>query len=116
MSESGYYTGRSPAGHSCKHQVPGGDLVGVTRQVVNRPLTDRIRRSVVCPATSTAASGPVMSCCSPNNVIVVNREQSPFAARYESLPIGPGYRPVATPRLRSGVTLRDLIEREGEGS
>ena len=22
--------GRSPAGHSCKHQVPAGDLVGVT--------------------------------------------------------------------------------------
>ena len=57
-----------------------------------------------------------MSCRSPRNVIVVNREQAPFAAHYESLPIGPGYRSVATLRLRSGVTLRDLIEREGEGS
>ena len=57
-----------------------------------------------------------MSCRSPRNVIVVNREQAPFAPRCESLPIGREYRSVATLRLRSGVTLRDLIEREGEGS
>jgi hypothetical protein len=58
----------------------------------------------------------MVSCCSPKNVIVVNRKQAPFASLYESLPIGPEYRPMATPRLRSGVTLRDLIERKGEGS
>ena len=33
-----------------------------------------------------------------------------------SLPIRPNHRSVVTPQLRSGVTLRDLIEREGEGS
>jgi hypothetical protein len=58
-----------------------------------------------------------MSCCSPKNVIVVNREQALFAARYESLPIGPGYRSMKRlDKTLSGVTLRDLIEREGEGS
>jgi hypothetical protein len=56
-----------------------------------------------------------MSCRSPRNVMVVNRERAPLAAHYESLPIGPGYSPVITLRLRSGVTLRDLIENEGEG-
>jgi hypothetical protein len=53
---------------------------------------------------------------SPKNVIVVNRATERFAAHYESLPIGPGYRSVVTTQLRSGVTLRDLIEREREGS
>jgi hypothetical protein len=67
-------------------------------------------------ATSTAASGSKMSCRSPRNVIVVKGERAPFAAHYESLPIGREYRSVATLRLHSGVTLRDLIEREGEGS
>ncbi len=38
---AGRQKGPFPAGHSCKHQVPAGDLVGVTRRVVNRPLTDR---------------------------------------------------------------------------
>ena len=57
-----------------------------------------------------------MSCRSTRNVIVVNREQASFAAHYVSLPIGREYWSVATLRLRSGVTLRDLIEREGEGS
>jgi hypothetical protein len=52
----------------------------------------------------------------PSNVIVVNRERAPFAAHCKSLRIGRGYRSVATLRLRSGVTLRDLIEMEGEGS
>ena len=37
-------------------------------------------------------------------------------AHCESLPIGPEYRSVVTPRLRSGVSLRVLTEREGEGS
>jgi hypothetical protein len=57
-----------------------------------------------------------MSCRSPTNVIVVNRERAPFAAHFESLPIGPEYRSVVTHQLHSGVTLRDLIEREVEGS
>jgi hypothetical protein len=57
-----------------------------------------------------------MSCSSPRNVIVLNKERTLFAAHYESLPIGLEYRSVASLRLRSGVTLRDLIEREGEGS
>ena len=39
-----------------------------------------------------------------------------MASHYESLPIGSGYRSVATLRLRSGVSLRVFIEREGEGS
>ena len=56
-----------------------------------------------------------MICRSPRNVIVVKGEQAPFAAHCESLPIGREYRFVDTPRLRSGVTLRDPIEREGEG-
>ena len=43
-----------------------------------------------------------MSCRSPKNVIVVNKEQAPFAAHYESLPIGPGYRSVAALRLPFG--------------
>jgi hypothetical protein len=58
----------------------------------------------------------MMSCRSPRNVIVAQVEQVPFAAHHESMPIGSGYRPVATLRLCSGVTLRDLIERKEEGS
>ena len=57
-----------------------------------------------------------MSARSPRNVIVANRERAPFGAHYESLPIGLGYRSVATLRLRSGVSLRVFTEREGEGS
>ncbi len=57
-----------------------------------------------------------MSCHSPRNVIVVDRERAPFVAPCESLAIGLEYRSVDTHQLRSGVTLRDLIEREGEGS
>ena len=57
-----------------------------------------------------------MTCRSPMNVIVVKREQAPFAAHFESLPIGPEYRSVVTHQLDSVVTLRDLIEREVEGS
>jgi len=44
------------------------------------------------------------------------RKRAPFAAQGESPPIGREYRSVGTLGLRSGVTLRDLIEREGEGS
>jgi hypothetical protein len=57
----------------------------------------------------------VVSKSSPRNVIVANREQGPFAVHFESLPIGPEYRSVVTHQLHSGVTLRDLIERKGEG-
>ena len=49
-----------------------------------------------------------MACRSTRNVIVV--------APCESLPTGREHRSTATLRLRCGVTLRDLIEREGEGS
>ena len=56
-----------------------------------------------------------MSCCSPRNVIVAKRERAPFAVHFEGLPIGPEDRSVVTHQLHSGVTLRDLIERKGEG-
>ena len=57
-----------------------------------------------------------MACGSPRNVIFVKRERAPFAVHYESLQIGPGYRFAATLRLRSGVSLRVVTVREGEGS
>jgi hypothetical protein len=57
-----------------------------------------------------------MFCRSPTNVIVFNRERVPLAAHCERLPIGLEWRSVATLRLRLAVTLRDLIEREREGS
>jgi hypothetical protein len=58
----------------------------------------------------------VMSDWSPRNVIVINREQAPFAVRNESLPIGPEYRSADTPELCSSVSLRVFIVREGEGT
>ena len=61
------------------------------------------------------SGGSVVSNSSPRNVIVNYREQAPFAVHFESLPIGPEYRSVVTHQLHSGVTLRDLIERKGEG-
>jgi hypothetical protein len=54
-----------------------------------------------------------MSSRSPKNVAVLYRERAPLAAHHESLPID---RPVATPQLRSGVSLRVFIVREAEGS
>ena len=54
-------------------------------------------RFVVCPATRLAASGSIMSCCSPRNVIVAKVERVPFAAHCESLPIGREYRFVDRP-------------------
>jgi len=62
--------------------------VGVTRQVVDRLLAERTLAIRRLPATSTAASGSVMSCCSPRNVIVVNREPESFAQRCESQQYG----------------------------
>ena len=50
------------------------------------------------------------------NVTVAQRQHAPFGPHSGRLPIGREYRSVATLRLCSGVTLRDLIEREGEGS
>ena len=52
----------------------------------------------------------------PRSVIVVNTERALFVAHRESLAIGREYRSGTTLRLRSGVTLRDLIERKGEGT
>ena len=57
-----------------------------------------------------------MSAGWPRNVILAKQERPPFAAHYESLPIGREFRSVATLRLRSGVSLRVFTEREGEGS
>jgi hypothetical protein len=57
-----------------------------------------------------------MSCGSSKNVTVVNSDRAPFAAHYESLSIGREHRPVVRLPFRSGVTLRDLIERKEEGS
>jgi len=57
-----------------------------------------------------------MSRCSSRAVIISQVERAPFAAHCERLPIEPGYRSVVTLELCSGVTLRDLIDREEEGS
>jgi hypothetical protein len=51
---------------------------------------------------------------SPMNVIVVNKERALITAHCESLPMGRGYRPIATLQFRSGVSLRVFIEGEGE--
>jgi hypothetical protein len=57
-----------------------------------------------------------MSARWPRNV-TVNRELEPLAQRGKSLPWGRDYRSLTRPySSRSYVTLRDLIEREGEGS
>jgi hypothetical protein len=69
----------------------------MTRQVVDRLLADRTlafrRLSAIC----TASSGSKMSCRSPRNVIVANREPAPFGPRYESLPIDLSTDPRTTP-------------------
>ena len=57
-----------------------------------------------------------MSAGAPRNVIVAKRDAARWASRCENLLIGDVYRFVANLRLRSGVTLCDLIEREREGS
>ena len=60
--------------------------------------------------------GRVISRCSPSDMTIVNTERAPSSPTIPrtvdltSVPVR------ATFRLRSGVTLRDLIEREGEGS
>ena len=90
--------------------------MGVIRQVVGRLLADGTSAFRRLSATGTAAAGPVMSARSPRNVIVAKMTRAPFTADGESLPIGREYRSVVTLRLCSGVTLRELIERELEGS
>jgi hypothetical protein len=60
--------------------------------------------------------GVEMSCRSPRNMIVAKMERPPSAAPCDGLPTGREHRPMATLRLGCGVTLRDLIEREEEGS
>ena len=91
----------------------------MTRCVVRQGI-DRLQAGslapVVCLAIGIASTGPVMSCCSPRNVIVAQMERVPFAAHCERLPFGREYGSVPSLRLGSGMTLRDLIEREGEGS
>jgi hypothetical protein len=77
---------------------------------VGRSRTDNSCKCNV-PATGTAALGSMMTSRSPRNL--AKMERAPFAEHYESLPIGPGYRSVDTLQLRTGVTLRDLIERKG---
>jgi hypothetical protein len=88
---------------------PAGDLVGVTRQVVDWLLRTEHWRSVV--RRGNAVSGSEMSCCSPRNVIVATGERALFAARCESLPIGREDRSICrhAPTLFQG----DLIETEG---
>jgi hypothetical protein len=67
------------------------------------------------PGNKHRRQGSVTSCCSPRNVIVVNREQAPFAAYCGGLAIGPGYRSANGLDEDSGVSLRVFIEGEGEG-
>jgi hypothetical protein len=66
-------------------------------------------------ATGTAASGSVMSCRSPKNVIVAKRERAPLAAPARACRSDLGTDLLTRPHC-SGVTLRDLIERKEEGS
>jgi hypothetical protein len=42
-------------------------------------------RFVVCPATTIAPSGSIMSCCSPRSVIVVQVERGPFGRVFTCL-------------------------------
>jgi hypothetical protein len=66
------------------------------------------------PQHTPVASGSTMSCPSPKHVIVVNWAPGPSARACESLPFERDYRSVKRPdKSLSGVTLCDLIEREG---
>jgi hypothetical protein len=82
-------------------------------------LWDQAKRSAFrrLPGNKHRRKRGLMSCRSPRNVIVVNWAPEPFARACESLPIGRDYRSAGrSDRGPSGVTLRDLIEREREGS
>jgi hypothetical protein len=85
--------------------VPAGGPGGVTQYQLQAART--LALSVICRATSIARLASTMSCCSLKNVIVAQVERMPFRRALRA--------PAATPRLRSGVTLRDPIERVGEG-
>jgi hypothetical protein len=106
-------TPRAQVGQSAAH--PCG-----TTFHVDRPVPPRCRkpwRSVVRRQPAPDASGWLMSRRSPKNVIVVNGAPKQFARACESLLIGPDYRSVKrSDRGFSRVTLRDLIEREREGT
>jgi hypothetical protein len=92
---------------------PAGDLVGVTRQVVDWLLADRTLAIGRPPATGNAALGSDMSCCSPRNVTVATGERALFPARCESLPIG---REDGSMYRHAPILFqRDLIETEGQG-
>ena len=94
---------------------PAGDRVGDPTS--RRPAAGGQNLGIQSSARQgSPLQGQIMSCCSPRNVIVAQVERVPFAAHCERLPIGREYRLVATHQLRSGVTLRDLIERKEEGS
>ena len=65
--------------------------------------------------------GSKVTCRSPRNVILAERERAPFAAHYESLPIGPGYRfangpAKSLPRACLYVSLPREKERDREGT
>jgi hypothetical protein len=95
-----------------------GDLVGVSRQVVDGCCRTEQGSSVVCPATSTAASGV-------GDVLLLaqerdRRQQGRSAICYAALrepADGPGYRLVdALQGTSPSVSLCVFTEREGEGS
>jgi hypothetical protein len=85
-------------------------------------VVDRSWRREHCVASRCLASRfprfrkSKMSCGSPRNMIVAKMERSPSAAPRGGPPTGREHRPMATLRLGCGVTLRDPIEREEEGS
>ena len=94
------------------------DLVGVTRHVVDSLIADRtlVFRRLPESKQRAVSGGQMMSGRPPRNVIVINREQAPFAAHYDGPPIEPGYRFVVTPQLRSSVSLPRGKERDREGT
>jgi hypothetical protein len=98
--------------------IPGTALGRLLTKHAEPAICSALGRCGTATATYRrgGSGGSVVSNCSPRNVIVASREQAPFAVHFESLPTGPEYRSVVTHQLHSGVTLRDLIEREGEGS
>ena len=95
---------------------PAGDLVGATRQVIDRCWRTGLWRFVICAATRIAAS-------SVNNVLLLAEERdrrpggtSAIRCVLRAPAVGREYRFMDMPQLCFSVTLRDLIEREGEGS
>ena len=104
----------------CDNPLPVGDQAGVIPQVIDRLTANRTWAFRRLPGASAAASGSVMSCCSPRSVIFAKEaEREQFAADCESLPIGRAYRSVDSPTSScQSVTLRDLTwwwRRSGRG-